>query len=122
MNNIAPISSVSFNGLIINGTVADKNVKKLGEFASQIENINFIKDLEKDFGVDAVLNNEITQMSFSHKKYGNLSEKFGCGSYPLGNVFRDITLVIRDIKTSVHKAAKEWEKHVADKDAVRRGC
>ena len=115
-------SSISFNGLIVNGTVPQKSVKKLGDFASRIENINFINDLEKNYEIDAVLNNEITEMSFSHKKYGNLSEKYGCGSYPLENVFRDITVVIRDIKSAIGKAAKTWEKGIAEKETVKRGC
>ena len=122
MNNITPISSVSFNGLVVNGTVADKNMKKLGDFATRIENINFIKDIEKDLRVDAVLNNDITSMSFSHKTYGSLSEKYGCGSYSLENVFRDITVVIKDIKTAINKAKKDRDKNLAEKDAVRRGC
>ena len=82
MNNITPLSSVSFNGLTVYGTVANKNVKKLGDFASRVENINFINDLEKYFEVDAVLDNEITKMSFVHKKFGDLSGRFGRFSCP----------------------------------------
>ena len=99
-------SSVSFNGLIINGNVSGKNIRKLGDFASRIENINFIKDIEKKYGVDVVLDNEISKMSFSHPKYGNLSEKYDCGSYPLQNVFLDISVVIRNIKSSLLSAEK----------------
>ena len=63
MNNIGITNShINFNGLIVKGTVSGENVKKLGDFASKIENINFTKDLEKNFEVDAVLNNEITPM------------------------------------------------------------
>ena len=118
MNNITPLNSVSFNGLTIYGTVSNKNVKKLGDFASRIENINFINDLEKYFEVDAVLDSEITKMSFVHKKFGDLSGKFGCGSYPLENVFRDVIEVIKDIKTAVKKAEKTYEKNPPEK----RGC
>ena len=118
MNNITPISSLSFSGLTIYGTVANKNVKKLGDFASRVENINFINDIEKYFEVDAVLDSEITKMSFVHKKFGDLSGKFGCSSYPLENVFRDVTEVIKDIKTSIKKAEKAFEKNPAE----RRGC
>ena len=123
MNNIkVSNSSVSFGGLIVKGTVSPQNVKKLGDFASKIENTSFISYLEKDFGVDVILNNEITQMSFAHKTYGSLSEKFGCKSYPLENVFRNVTEVIKDIKAATTKAAKDWEKVMAEKDTARRGC
>lgn len=123
MNNInVTNSSVSFNGLIVNGTVSGKNVKKLGTFASQVENINFINDLERTYGVDAILDSEITQMTFSHKKYGNLSDKYGCGSYLLENVFRDITDILKNIKSSVNKAQKDYEKYMSDKELKRRGC
>ena len=114
-------SSLTFNGLIVKGTVSGENVKKLGSFASKFENTNFIKYLEKDFDVDAVLDSDITQMSFSHKTYGNLSEN-GCKSYPLENVFRDVTDVIKDIKTATAKAAKDFEKKMAEKNAAKRGC
>ena len=123
MNNISSIkSSVSFNGLIVNGVVSGQNVKKLGEFASKVENINFIKDIEKTFGVDAVLDSDIAQMSFSHKIYGSLSGKYRCGSYPLENVFRDVTKVILDIKSAINKASKDWEKKTSEIESSRRGC
>ena len=115
-------SSTTFNGLIIKGTVPNNKVKKLGEFASQIENINFINDLEKSYNVDAVLNHDISKMSFSHKKYGNLSEKYGCGSYPLENVFRDIIEVMKNIKSAINKASKDYEKQMTEKEVVQRGC
>lgn len=118
MNNITPISSVSFNGLSVYGTVSGKNVKKLGDFASRVENINFINDLEKSFEVDAVLDSEITKMSFVHKKFGDLSGRFGCGSYPLENVFMEVTDVIKDIKSSIKRAEKALEKNAPE----RRGC
>jgi len=108
MNNINNTNhSISFNGLIIKGNVSGKNISKLGEFASRIENINFIKDIEKNYGIDAVLDNEICKMSFSHPKYGNLSEKYGCGFYQLQNVFRDISYIIRNIKASLVSAEKD---------------
>lgn len=123
MNNMNTINpSVSFKGLIVNGTVPNKSVKKLGEFASHIENVNFIKDLEKFYGVDAVLNGDITQMSFSHQKYGNLSEKYGCRYYQLENVFRDVSIIIKDIKSAIKKAAKDFEKNMAEKELTQRGC
>ena len=122
MNNINPTSSISFNGLIVKGTVPQNSVKKLGDFASKFENINFINDLEKNYGVDAILDSNITQMSFSHPKYGNLSEHYGCGSYLLENVFRDITFVIKDIKLAVNKAAKDYEKTIAEREKITRGC
>ena len=118
MNNITPVSSVSFSGLAVYGTVSGKNVKKLGDFASRVENINFINDLEKYFEVDDVLDSEITRMSFVHKKLGDLSGRFGCGSYPLENVFRDVTEVIKNIKLSIKKAEKAGEKSIVEK----RGC
>ncbi len=118
MNNITPISSVSFSGLAVYGTVSGKNVKKLGDFASRVENINFINDLEKYFEVDAVLDNEITKMSFVHKKFGDLSGRFGCSSYPLENVFRDVTEVIKDIKSAIKRAEKNSDKCAVEK----RGC
>ena len=122
MNNINPISSISFNGLIVNGTVSEKSVNKLGEFASRIENKNFIKDLEHNYGVDAVLDNAITKMSFSHSKYGNLSEKYNCGSYPLENVFMNVSTIFRNIKMAVNKAEKDFQKAIAEKELTQRGC
>ena len=119
MNNINPISSISFNGLIINGTVPQKSVKKLGAFASKFENINFVKDLEQNYGVDAVLDKEISNMSFSHPKYGTLTE---CGSYPLGDVFMNVSTIIRDIKTALSKAEKSFQKSMAEKELLKRGC
>lgn len=123
MNNIkVNKQSIAFNGLIINGAVPQKSVKRLGDFASHIENINFINDIEKSFDVDVVLNNEITQMTFAHKKYGDLSGKYGCSSYQLENVFRDITEVIKNIKSAINKAAKDWEKSMSEKETIKRGC
>ena len=123
MNDISSIkSSISFNGLVVNGVVSEQNVKKLGEFASRVENINFIKDIEKTFNVDVVLDSDIAQMSFSHKTYGSLSGKYGCGSYPLENVFRDVTKVFWDIKSAVNKASKDWEKKISEIESARRGC
>ena len=123
MNNInVSNSSISFNGLIVKGNVSAKNVKKLGDFASHIENINFINDLEKDYGVDAVLDSDITKMSFSHKKYSNLSGKYGCASYPLENVFRDIIDVMKNVKSAINKAARDYDKQMTEKEAIQRGC
>ena len=119
MNNINPTSSISFNGLIIKGTVPQKNVKKLGEFASKFENKNFIKDLEKNYGIDAVLNSDITQMSFSHPKYGDLPE---CGYYPLEEVFMNVSIILKNIKTSLSKAEKDFQKSMAEKEKITRGC
>ena len=122
MNNITPTSSVSFSGLIVKGTVPQKSVKKLGEFASKFENINFIKDLEKNYGVDVVLDSEITKMSFSHPVFGNLSEKYGCGEFLLENVFMDVSTIIRNIKTSMIKAEKDFQKSMAEREKLKRGC
>lgn len=123
MNNISQVNSqISFNALIVKGAVSENNIKKLGDFASRVENINFIKDLEKDFNVDAVLNSDITEMSFEHKLYGTLSGKFGGKSYSLQNVFRDATQVILNIKSSVKKAAAEWERKQEEIKSLRRGC
>lgn len=122
MNNINLTSSISFNGLIVKGTVPQKSVKKLGDFASKFENINFIKDLENNYGVDAVLDNEISKMSFSHPAYGNLTEKYGCGSYPLENVFMDISIIIDHIKKSLRKAEKDFEKSISEREKLKRGC
>lgn len=123
MNKINPINpSTSYRGLVVNGAVSGENINKLGKYASQIENINFIAYLEKSMNVDAILNKDITQMSFTHRIYGNLSGNFGCKSYPLENIFRDATEVIKDIKAATAKAAKDWEKAIAEKDAARRGC
>jgi hypothetical protein len=121
MNNVT-ISPISFNGLIVKGAVSGNNITKLGDFASRVENINFIKDLEKDFNVDAVLNSDITQMSFEHKLYGNLSGKYGGESFPLENVFRDAMQIILNIKSSVKKAAADWEKKQEEIKSVKRGC
>ena len=122
MNNINPTSSISFNGLIIKGTVPQKSVKKLGNFASKFENINFIKDLENNYGVDAVLDKEISKMSFSHPTYGNLTDKYDCGSYLLENVFMDISIIIDHIKKSLRKAEKDFEKSMKDMEKTKRGC
>ena len=121
MNNINPTSLISFNGLIVKGTVPQKSVKTLGDFASRFENINFINDLEQNFEVDAVLNSDITKMTFSHKKYGSLLD-YGCSWYPLENVFRDITTVIGDMKSAMKKAKKDFEKNIAEKELIKRGC
>lgn len=122
MNNINPTSSISFNGLIVKGTVPQKCVNKLGNFASKYENINFINDLEKNFGVDAVLDNAITKMSFSHPKYGDLSGKYNCGFYPLENVFMDVSTIFKNIKTSLSKAEKAFQKSIAEIEKTKRGC
>lgn len=115
-------SSVSFNGLIINGTISRKNVKKLGDFASRVENVNFIKDLEKSYGVDTVLDKDISKMSFSHPKYGNLTEKYNCGEFSLNNVFLEVSSIIKNIKTALSNAQKDAKKVVAEKELIKRGC
>ena len=122
MNNINPTSSISFNGLIVKGAVPQQSVKKLGEFASRYENINLIKDLEKNYGVDAVLDKDITQMSFSHPKFGNLSENYSCGSYPLENVFMDVSTIFRNIKNALNSAEKDFNKTLSEKELTIRGC
>ena len=122
MNNINPTSSISFNGLIIHGAVPQKSVKKLGDFASRYENINFINDLEKIYGVDAVLDSQISKMSFSHPKYGDLSGKYNCGSYSLENVFMDISTIFKNIKLALNKAEKDFLKSVAEIEKTKRGC
>ena len=101
-------SSVSFNGLIINGTISRKNVKKLGDFASRVENVNFIKDLEKNYGVDVILDKDISKMSFLHPKYGNLTEEYNCGEFSLNNVFMEVSIIIKNIKTALSKAEKDF--------------
>jgi len=119
MNKINAVNaSVSFRGLAVSGIVSGKNVKKLGDFASRYENINFIKDLEKDFGVDAVLDKDITQMSFSHKQFGNLD----IGSYPLENVFQNVTVIMKDLKSALKFAEKNQEKELAARANIIRGC
>ena len=122
MNNINPTSSISFNGLIVKGAVPKKSVSKLGDFASKFENINFINDLENNYGVDVVLNNEISKMSFSHPQFGSLSEKYECGYFPLENVFMDVSIIINNIKTSLRRAEKDFKKAMAEKDSTIRGC
>lgn len=122
MNNINPTSSISFNGLIVKGTVPQKSVKKLGDFASKFENINFINDLEKNYGVDAVLDSNITKMSFSHPQFGNLSDKYECGEFPLQNVFMEVSTIIKNIKTSLSKAAKDSKKAMEEREKITRGC
>lgn len=123
MNNLnVQNNSIMFNGLIIQGAVPRKSVKKLGDFASKYENINFIKDLEKSYDVDVVLDSDITKMFFSHKAYGDLSGKYNCGSYPLENVFMNVTTIIKNIKTAIKKAEKDFKKATAEKESVRRGC
>ena len=56
-----------------------------------------------------------------HGKYGNLSE-YGCGEYLLENVFRDISLVIKDIKSSLAKAERDFNKVASEKELIKRGC
>ena len=123
MNKInAANSQVNFNGLIINGAIPRKNVKKLGYFASKYENINFIKDLEKLYEVDVVLDKYITKMSFSHPKYGNLSEKYNCGEFPLENVFMEISNIFKNIKSALNKAEKDLQKAESEREKIKRGC
>ena len=123
MNNIKTTNSkISFNGLIINGTVPGKSVKKLGDFASKYENINFIKDLEKNYGVDPVLDKDITTMSFAHPKYGNLTEQYNCGKFPLENVFMEVSNIIKNIKAALNKAEKDFQKALSEQEKIKRGC
>ena len=122
MNNINPTSSISFNGLIVKGTVPQKSVKKLGDFASKFENVNFVNDLEQNYGVDAVLDGNITKMSFSHPTHGNLSEKYNCGEFPLENVFMEVSTIIKNIKISLSKAEKDMQKALAERENITRGC
>ena len=45
INNVTN-SQISFSGMKVKGIVSGKNIHKLGEYASQPENINFIDYLE----------------------------------------------------------------------------
>ena len=123
MNNInTNYNPMTFKGLKVNGVVSTENVTKLGEFASRIENINFINYLEKRYETDVVINNEISKMHFSHKIYGDLTEAYGGGEFLLENVFRDVTTVIDNIKKAIKKAEKEWNKELLERTSTKRGC
>ena len=120
MNDIS-LSATSFNGLRIDGTVKSRNLKKLGNFASKVENKNFINYLGSNLKTDIILDNEITKVSFAHQQYGNL-DKYGVGTYNIENVFRDVMDIINNIKTALKKAEKDFQKYMEEKEKTKRGC
>lgn len=118
-NNISPIS---FRGIRIEGSISGQNVKKAGDFLSQVENINFIEDIEKRFGSDIVLKGDMTEMSFCHQKYGNLFGKYGCPWFSTKNFFKDVIEMFSGIKRSITIAEKDYAKSAKEYNKIRRGC
>ena len=114
-------SSISFNGLKINGVVPSKSLKKLGEFTSATENHGFIEYLEKSFNTDIVLNNKLDEISFSHQTYGDLT-KFGCPIFSAKDFFSKVVDAMKDIKNAINKAEKKHTKELNELDAIKRGC
>lgn len=112
-------NSISFSGLKVLGTVSGKNVEKLGKFTSRTEIQNFMIDLEKTFETDMVLSSDIEKVSFSHNKYGDLTD-FGAPVIESSGVFSDILTLFSKIKSSLTKAEKDFEKTHAN--TFRRGC
>ena len=111
----------SFQGLKIEGVVASKNIKKLGEFANATENLGFIKDLETNFSTDMVLSGNLDEISFSHQIYGNLT-KFGCSKFPVKDFYSQVVGAMDSIKLAIKKAEKDFDKSRQKYDSIRRGC
>ena len=112
-------SPISFSGLKIEGVIPSKNMKKLCEFASAVENIEFIEHLEKNFNTDMVINSNFDEISFSHNTYGNLTN-FGCPKFSVADFYSKVVDAMNDIKCSIKKAEKHHKKQ--DYEKMSRGC
>ena len=115
------ISPVSFNGLKVEGVISTKNLKNFGEFASAAENIEFVKDLEKNFNTNMVIKNDFKEISFSHEVFGNLKQ-FGCLSFSVENFYSKVVEARNSIKQAIKKAEKFYEHQKQENDKIFRGC
>lgn len=118
INNTQPIS---FQGLKISGTVSAKNIHKLADFTKATENLGFIKDLEKDFNTNIVLNGELDKISFSHEKYGDLT-KYNCPVFPAKDFYSNVVTAIGSIKSAIKKAEKASKSSNEETNNICRGC
>lgn len=114
-------SSISFNGLKIEGAISANNLKKLGEFATAEENVRFIDDLEKTFNTNMVISNKFDKISFSHEVYGDLTE-YDCPKYSAEGFYSKVVDAMDGIKQAIKKAQKNYELHKQDYEKIRRGC
>ena len=118
INNSSPIS---FKGLKIEGVVSTQNIKKLGAFADAAENYGFIKDIEKIFNTNMVLNGTLDEISFSHNEYGDLT-RYNCRKFPAKDFFSNVVIAMDSIKTAIKKAEKDFKAQKENHDKFHRGC
>ena len=118
---IDKVSPVSFNGLKVEGVISAKNMRKFSEFATAEENVELITDLERTFNTNMVINSKLSEISFSHEVYGNLSE-FGCPKFPTTGFYSKVVDARNGIKQAIKKAEKFYEHHKQEYEKMRRGC
>lgn len=114
-------SPISFNGLKVEGVISVENMKKFGEFATAFENTRFIKDIEERFNTNMVLNNTLTEISFSHNIYGNLSN-YECPRFAVADFYSKAVDALTGIQQSIKKAEKSFELRKQECEKTLRGC
>ena len=96
-------------------------MKKLHQFATAQENAQFIRDVEKIYNTNMVINSKFDEISFSHEVYGSLT-KFGCPKFPAEGFYSKVVEVMNCIKHAIKSAEKSFEQQMQEYEKIRRGC